>query len=232
MALRRPAASAFAALSRESDQNRKLASLARDNGRTLHPYFLARMLFMPKQRDLLFPGSEVNAPEAAASQSATLRRALGLDAINRVSYLESRCYMLNTLLRDADFMSMSQGLELRVPLIDHQLAKAVLALPGVWKVNGTPKKLLVGALAGSLPDEIVHRRKHGFTLPFEHWMRQELRSEIEPVVQAKRFGNGPLGGVLDGKQVHGVWDEFLSGSVSWSRPWSLYVLQRWCELHL
>ena len=35
--------------------------------------------------------------------------------------------MLNTLLRDADVMSMSQGLEVRVPLIDHQLAKAVLA---------------------------------------------------------------------------------------------------------
>ena len=63
-------------------------------------------------------------------------------------------------------MSMSQGLEVRVPLIDHRLAKAVLALPGEWKLNGTPKKLLVEALAGSLPDEIVHRPKRGFTLAF------------------------------------------------------------------
>ena len=140
--------------------------------------------------------------------------------------------MLNTLLRDADFMSMSQGLEVRVPLIDHQLAKAVLALPGDWKLNGTPKKLLVGALAGSLPDEIVHRPKRGFTLPFEHWMRQELRSEIEPVLAARRIGGGPLGGLLDGTQVQRIWQEFLQGKASWSRPWSLYVLQRWCELHL
>jgi asparagine synthase (glutamine-hydrolysing) len=169
---------------------------------------------------------------AAASQRDRLLRALQLDAINRVSYLESRCYMLNTLLRDADFMSMSQGLEVRVPLIDHQLAKAVLALPGDWKLNGTPKKLLVGALAGSLPDEIVHRPKRGFTLPFEHWMRQELRSEIEPVLDARRIGSGPLGGLLDGTQVQRIWQEFLQGKASWSRPWSLYVLQRWCELHL
>jgi len=151
--------------------------------------------------------------------------------VNRVSYLESRCYMLNTLLRDADFMSMSQGLEVRVPLIDHQLAKAVLSLPGAWKLNGTPKKLLVEALGGSLPSEIVHRRKRGFTLPFEHWMRQELRAEIESALAAKHVSHGPLGGFLEPDQVEQVWKDFLRGAVSWTRPWSLFVLQRWCELH-
>jgi asparagine synthase (glutamine-hydrolysing) len=232
-AVRGPLAAAFSALAPASDQNRKLAALARDNGRLLHPYFLSRMLFTAGQRDLLLRNKDLSAADtAAASQRDRLLRAHGLDAVNRVSYLESRCYMLNTLLRDADFMSMSQGLEVRVPLIDHRLAKAVLALPGQWKLNGTPKKLLVGALAGSLPDEIVHRPKRGFTLPFEHWMRQELRVEIEPVLDAKRISNGPLGGWLDGEQVRRIWQDFLEGTVSWSRPWSLYVLQRWCELHL
>jgi asparagine synthase (glutamine-hydrolysing) len=232
-AVRGPFASAFAALAPANDQNRKLASLASDNGRLLHPYFLSRMLFTPRQRDLLFRNADRSTAETAtASQRDRLHNALGLDAVNRVSYLESRCYMLNTLLRDADVMSMSQGLEVRVPLIDHRLAKAVLALPGEWKLNGTPKKLLVEALAGSLPDEIVHRPKRGFTLPFEHWMRQELRSEIEPVLGKKRIGDGPLGGLLDANQVEQVWKKFLEGETSWSRPWSLYVLQRWCELHL
>jgi asparagine synthase (glutamine-hydrolysing) len=231
--VRGPFASAFAALSPTSDQNRKLASLAGDNGRLLHPYFLSRMLFTPRQRDLLFRNPDPSTDETAtASQRDRLQRSLPLDAVNRVSYLESRCYMLNTLLRDADFMSMSQGLEVRVPLIDHQLAKAVLALPGQWKLNGTPKKLLVGALAGSLPGEIVHRPKRGFTLPFEHWMRQELRAEIEPVLGKKRISAGPLGGLLDAHQVEQTWKDFLNGETSWSRSWSLYVLQRWCELHL
>jgi asparagine synthase (glutamine-hydrolysing) len=232
-AVRGPLAAAFSALAPPNDQNRKLAALARDNGRLLHPYFLSRMLFTAGQRDLLLRSADPAAADvAAASQRDSLQRTLALDPVNRVSYLESRCYMLNTLLRDADFMSMSQGLEVRVPLIDHQLAKAVLSLPGQWKVNGTPKKLLVGALAGSLPDEIVHRPKRGFTLPFEHWLRRDLRSEVEPVLAAKRISNGPLGGWLDGEQARGIWQNFLQGKVSWSRPWSLYVLQRWCELHL
>jgi asparagine synthase (glutamine-hydrolysing) len=230
--VRNPLASAFASLASESDQNRKLTALARGNGHTVHPYFISRMLFTPAQQEFLFPSGTQAADAANASIELTLKHAQSLDAVNRVSYLESRCYMLNTLLRDADFMSMSQGLEVRVPLIDHRLAEAVLRLPGRWKLNGTPKKLLVGALAGSLPDEIVHRPKRGFTLPFEHWMRQELRAEIEAVLAEKRIKAGPLGGLLDAKRVQQVWNDFLRGTISWSRPWSLYVLEQWCELHL
>jgi len=232
-ALRGSLASIFSSLAPQSDQNRKLATLARANGRILHPYFLTRTLFTPNQTDDLFPSADISVRQVAtASQCANLRRAEGLDPVNRVSYLESRCYMLNTLLRDGDVMSMSQGLEVRVPLIDHQLAKTVMALPGASKLNGTPKKLLVEALDGSLPDEIVHRSKRGFTLPFEHWMKQELRAEIEPVLTAKHFDAGPLAGMLNGQSVQRVWEDFLSGTMSWTRPWSLYVLERWCEQYL
>jgi len=231
--LRRAAGSTFSTLSRENDQNRKLFSLMGSNGRIPHPYFLTRMLFTPGQRDLLFrPLGEDWADLATASQRAALQQTAALDPINRVSYLESRCYMLNTLLRDSDFMSMSQGLEVRVPLLDHLLAKMVFDLPGPSKLTPTPKGLLVDALAESLPDEIVHRPKRGFTLPFERWMRQELRPVIELVLSSKRIADGPLGGLLDGVQVNRIWRDFLRGTTSWSRPWSLYVLQRWCEINL
>jgi len=231
-ALRSPLARGFAAFSSDTDQSRKLHLLAAGNGDSPHPYFLSRMLFTPRQRDLLFPAGKQFHQEATASQRVALERSLALDPVNRVSYLESRCYMLNTLLRDADFMSMSQGLEVRVPLIDHQLAEAVLRFPGGWKVNHTPKKLLVEALGKPLPAAIVHRTKQGFTLPFENWMRHDLRPEIEPVLTEKRVGAGPLGRFLRGEQSSQIWQDFLLGRVSWSRPWSLYVLQRWCELNL
>jgi asparagine synthase (glutamine-hydrolysing) len=232
-AARSPFASAFAALSRSTDQNRKLASLVRGNGRVSHPYFLSRMLFTPSQLDELFPSATPEqAARASAEQEMLLQRTLALDPVNRVSYLESRCYMLNILLRDADFMSMSQGLEVRVPLIDHLLAKTVLALPGSWKMSkSAPKNLLVDALENSLPPEIVHRAKRGFTLPFEHWMRGELRAEVEPVLTAG-IGSGPLSGILNTIGVRKVWDDFQRGASSWTRPWSLYVLHGWCELHM
>lgn len=223
---------AFQAFSPASDQNRKLASLMLDGDAVLHPYFMARMLFTPGQARLLLQTQDEEGWRLAmAAQEEFLLRSRPLDPINRVSYLELRCYMLNTLLRDADFMSMSQGLEVRVPLIDHKLAKAVLNLPGANKIGSTPKKLLVEAMDGSLPEEIVQRPKRGFTLPFEHWMRQELRAEIEPVLNAKKVNDGPLGGILNGREVERVWDDFLKRKTSWSRPWALFVLQRWCQLH-
>jgi len=235
--VREAVAGAFTSLRAENDQNRKLAALVRENGRLLHPYFLARMLFTPHQRaELLTRGSGADADTGAESAAnAELRRMLGqtrdLDPVNRVSYLEARCYMLNTLLRDSDFMSMAHGLEVRVPLIDHRLAENVLAVPGAWKLSGNmPKPLLVSALRGALPDSIVHRPKRGFTLPFERWVREGLRDELEASIQ--RIEAGALGAWINGVAARRVWSDFLRGATSWTRPWSLFVLERWCASHL
>ena len=224
-------AGAFALVAPTSDQNRKIATLVRANGSVPHPYFLARMLFTPSQRDALCAFQDEEVMERAnAPLKESLDHTRNLDAINRVSYLEARCYMLNTLLRDADVMSMAHGLEVRVPLIDHVLAERLMAMPGGWKLDrDMPKPLLVGALSGTLPDEIVHRRKRGFTLPFEHWLRDELRPEIEQTLQ--RSADGALAAVLHPGAVRAIWDNFGRGTTFWSRPWALYVLQRWCELH-
>jgi asparagine synthase (glutamine-hydrolysing) len=230
--LRRPLAAAFGRLSPETDQNRKLAALVGDPGSLIHPYFLYRMLFTPRRRNRLLAISTDHALEQAnAPLLDSLNFSQRLDPVNRVSYLESRCYMLNTLLRDADFMSMAHGLEVRVPLIDQRLAERLFTIPGSWKLDGElPKPLLVGALQGALPTKVVRRPKRGFTLPFEHWLKDELRSGVEEVIRKVR--EGPLASVMDSNGARGVWTDFLKGRTSWSRPWAIYVLHRWCELHL
>jgi len=230
--LRGPFARAFTALAPASDHNRKLAALIANEERFVPSYFLSRMLFTPEQRRALLP--DVNSSDTDRAEKPlrdSLRRAQSLDAINRVSYLESRCYMLNTLLRDSDSMSMAHGLEVRVPLIDHHLARQLINLPGSWKLNaGTPKPLLVHALRGELPDEIVHRPKRGFTLPFAHWLRGALRPAIEDAFA--KIDDGPLGETVNATAARRVWQDFLQGKTSWSRPWALYVLQSWCRQHL
>lgn len=230
--LRAAAASAFVGLRSKNDQNRKLAALLRENGRLVHPYFLTRMLFTPGQRECLSKGANRQISERfEGSLRDRLAVAKTFDPVNRVSYLESRCYMLNTLLRDSDFMSMAHGLEVRVPLIDHRLAEQAMRLPGTWKINkAEPKPLLVGALRGALPDSIVHRPKRGFTLPFERWVRQALRPEVEGAL--RMIQNGPLGGELSAEAARAVWNDFESGKTSWTRPWALFVAQRWCEQNL
>jgi len=225
-------ATAFTHLMPASDRNRKLATVIQGNGAIAHPYVLSRMLFLPDEqaRLLKFP-DPTSFDKASQPIAVRLRRAERFDPVNRVSYLELRNYMLNTLLRDTDFMSMAHGLEVRVPLIDHKLIEFLFTLPGALKIKGdTPKYLLIRATEGLLPEEVVRRPKRGFTFPFEHWLRDELRRDVETALLGWR--EGPLAGVLNAEAVQGVWQAFLNGHTTWSRPWALYVLRRWCELYL
>ena len=223
---------ASAVLPSAGDDKRKLAALARDSERIVHPYFLSRMLFTPEQVDRhLRTGDQQSVEKASAPLLAALQGTRNLDPVNRVSYLESRCYMANTLLRDADFMSMAHGLELRVPLIDHRLAELLMTIPGNFKLDArTQKSLLIGAVGDALPQQVVQRKKQGFTLPFEHWLRDELRPLVEPSL--REISQGLLGSKLNGDEAREVWESFVAGRTSWSRPWSLFVLSKWCDLHL
>ncbi len=231
--LRHSVANAYTALVKTSDLNRKLYALVQNGNPFEHPYFLSRALFTLEQQDELLQHGKARSPDDEALKEilrSFVRPALRLDAVNRISYLEARCYMANTLLRDSDCMSMAHGLELRVPLIDHHLARCALALPGSWKLHGaSPKPLLVRALKGELPEEIVHRPKRGFTLPFEHWLRDVLRPTMENAFA--RMDDGPFAGIINPAAARRVWENFLDCKTSWSRPWSLYVLERWCERH-
>lgn len=155
------------------------------------------------------------------------------DVVNAVSRLELEGYMANTLLRDTDAMSMAHSLEVRVPFVDVKLVDYVLSLPGEWKLdqhrNGVPKPLLADAVADLLPRDFLARRKMGFTLPFEKWMQGRLRSEIAAVNEDASVSD--LGLVVN--DVRELWRRFLRTprAVGWTRPWSLFVLARWCAIN-
>src|SRR5579872_418906 len=213
----------------ENDKNRKLLTLLRRDGNGLHPYFLARMLFTPTACKALIKSMGQEVSDRAENEIRQIMdRARSLDEINAISYLECRCYMLNTLLRDADAMSMVHGLEIRVPLIDDHLAARVLAISGKEKISRkTTKPLLLAALEAPLPNEIVHRPKQGFTLPFEQWLRSQMRDEVE--ISLRHVADGPLAGAIDASAAQEVWQDFCEMRTTWSRPWALYVLQEWCQ---
>jgi len=228
---RRPLAEALRFWAGKGDRAGKLAELANTQDSTVHPYFLVRSLFAAAKRRALFSTSAYDFAEQNLDQR--LRELLAasstLDPVNRVSYLESRCYMTNTLLRDSDFMSMAHGLELRVPFLDRALVEACFGIPGQRKLEGQlPKSLLLDSLGVELPQEIVNRPKRGFTFPFQRWLRGEMRPVVERELLTKDSGPAPL----NPDATRDVWTSFLAGRTSWSRPWSLFVLRRWCELNL
>ena len=144
--------------------------------------------------------------------------------LSRVSFAEINTYMQNVLLRDTDQMSMAHALEVRVPFLDHQLVEYVYGIRDDFKYPTTPKKLLVESLGELLPSEIVNRPKMGFTFPWEHWMKNELKSYCkEGLDQLKKLN------YFEERALDNIWVNFLNGSkkTTWSRVWHLVVLGHW-----
>jgi asparagine synthase (glutamine-hydrolysing) len=206
-----------------------------------HSYFFTRALF-PVGAELSRLIEPRFRPSAVAADGVTLeptwvgwleRAADGgrkLEPMGEISWLEMRCYMASTLLRDTDSVSMSRSLEVRVPLLDTPLVEFVGALPdAARRRDAQPKALLSEAIADLLPQDVLAQKKQTFTLPWEEWLRGPLRKRLEASFAEPAPGLAPY---LRGDGVRVVWGAFLAGKTSWSRPWSIYALNEWCRRHL
>ncbi len=205
-----------------------------------HPYFFARLLFPPGSVDRIieprFRPSSINPdgvtldPTWLAWLERTADEARKLGPVAGVSWLEMRNYMANTLLRDTDSVSMAHSLEVRVPLLDTPLVELIGALPETARRRqGEQKALLTRAMGDRLPPEIAAQRKKTFTLPWQEWLRGPLQQKIEASFADPAAALAPY---LRPTGFQNVWKEFQAKKTSWSRPWSLYVLNEWCRRHL
>ena len=152
------------------------------------------------------------------------------DLREKVAYLDVYAHLEPRLLRDGDAMSMAHSLELRPVFLDHRLVAYVSSLPASLRMQN--KRLLLDAMRGLMSakvyEEIVARPKRVFSFPFARWMTGDLRAVIEASFESDRIRRT---GVLNPVAVQSVWRHFLAhpGRVGWSRVWSLFIMQRWCE---
>ena len=103
--------------------------------------------------------------------------------VARVCVLESAHYMRNQLLRDADWVGMAHSLEIRVPLVDFTLLRALApVIPAL--TPGAGKAALAKASTIPLPNEIVTRAKTGFNVPTGEWMNAAVARGSDPVGRA------------------------------------------------
>jgi asparagine synthase (glutamine-hydrolysing) len=98
------------------------------------------------------------------------------DELNRLLDTDLNTYLPGDLLVKMDIASMAHSLEVRSPLLDHQLMEFAASLPAEWKISGlTSKKIFKDALRPWLPDHILDRPKQGFAVPLGDWFRGQLR---------------------------------------------------------
>jgi asparagine synthase (glutamine-hydrolysing) len=222
------------------DAARKAAGAWNSPDALPHPYFFTRTLFSPGQIEKVieprFRPSAINPdgvtldPTWLGWLERTAGEARNMEPTAATAWLEMRTYMASTLLRDTDSVSMSRSLEVRVPLLDTPLVEFVQTLPDAARLRpGAQKALLTDAIGDLLPPGILAQRKRTFTLPWEAWLRGPLRSRVEASFAEPAAALTPY---LRKGGIGQVWSAFLSEKTSWSRAWSLFVVNEWCRRNL
>jgi asparagine synthase (glutamine-hydrolysing) len=131
----------------------------------------------------------------------------------QASDFETNLYMQNQLLRDTDVMSMSHGLEVRVPFLDEEFKKMAESIaPQIRFNNNPPKKLLIDSFKDLLPETVWNRPKMGFSFPLQQWMKQHAEISNESLYTNKTAKN--------------IISQFKTGGVHWSKAFMLYQLNR------
>ncbi len=134
----------------------------------------------------------------------------GLNTREKISVFEVSRYLGSQLLPDEDVFSMAHSLELRTPLVDRMVAEK-LARIKYDHPEKYPKQLLVEAV-GDIPPQIVNRKKMGFAMPMDKWLKKEKWT--------------PKSEILDPAFCRKVENRFRKGKLHWSRRWALEIVDR------
>jgi asparagine synthase (glutamine-hydrolysing) len=133
------------------------------------PYFLRQSLLQP---DWMLPADSAFLTRTFADCLLPLDR----DIVAQALYFEATAKLSGDMLVKVDRMSMANSLEVRSPLLDHELAEFAMSIPHAWKMkNGKGKQIFLKAVGDRLPQELLSLPKKGFGVPLATWFRGSLR---------------------------------------------------------
>jgi len=134
------------------------------------------------------------------------------------TFAELTNYTEPMLLRDCDNMSMANGVEIRVPFLDHEIVELAIRLPR--RFRKARKKMLVDSFKDYFPPSYRRLRgKKGFELPMTKWMQGPLREKCEENLLVIKNS-----GLIDRLWVNTQWNRFLVGENKWMNIWALVVI--------
>jgi asparagine synthase (glutamine-hydrolysing) len=157
--------------------------------------------------------------------------------LDQQQYADIKRYLADDILWKVDRMSMAVSLEARGPFLDYTLVEFAAKLPPELRLNGmtgwsgaSGKYLLKYAMRGIVPDEILHRPKLGFNMPYKTWLRHDLRALLCDALAPSRLHRQ---GIFQPQAVQRLIHEHLTGARDHAhRLWPLLMFQLWADRFL
>ena len=138
---------------------------------------------------------------------------------------DMKTYLSDDILVKTDRASMANGLEARIPYLDHNLIEWVWRLPFNQKLNnGKTKWALYEVLLKYVPNNLINRPKMGFGIPIDQWLCTDLKGWAKDILSESKLKNS----FFDPTQVKRIWDEHQSQKFRrHNQLWTILNFQAW-----
>jgi asparagine synthase (glutamine-hydrolysing) len=146
------------------------------------------------------------------------------DPLSMIQYLDMKTYLPGDILTKVDRASMAHALEVRVPLLDHQLVEWISGLPPEMKLKGSEGKYIFKkSMEKYLPHDILYRKKQGFAVPLASWFRGPLRERVQQALLGPALADT---GMFNQDYLRELVEQHLSGRRDYSAPiWTLLMFE-------
>ncbi|MBQ0745372.1 MAG: asparagine synthase (glutamine-hydrolyzing) [Marinobacter sp.] len=146
--------------------------------------------------------------------------------LSSILYTDIKTYLPGDILVKVDRMSMANSLETRAPLLDYRVVEYAAQIPSAMKLHGKEKKfVLKKAFEKLLPEEVLYRKKMGFSVPLAQWLRNELFELAEGIFNSNEGG---LAQCFDMRKVRRLWQNHQRGEDKNTQElWSMVAFELW-----
>jgi asparagine synthase (glutamine-hydrolysing) len=158
-------------------------------------------------------------------------KADGPDHLSKVLYTDMKTYLPGGILVKVDRMSMANSLEVRAPILDYKLVEFAAKIPSKFKFNdGEKKYILKEIFKPFLSDNILYRKKMGFSVPLADWLRGEIKEIAEDCLFNREGG---LVSYFKQETIQKMWLQHQNKQIDYSAPlWSMLMFQMWWDKYM
>ena len=196
-------------------------------GKKLEDRFIGNAyMFTEEERKKLLK-IKTDAPSPAEVVKPFYDRVKDKDPVTKMQFVDLNAWMVGDILLKADKMSMANSLEVRVPFLDKKMLELSTRIPSRYRAaNETTKIALRGAAIKQLPERTANKKKLGFPVPLNDWLREDkyynkVKAAFQSDIAEKFFVTSELMKLLD--------DHKSGKALNMQKIWSFYTFILWYE---